>query len=125
MFLPRAQDSREELREERRRIEEALQQEYAARRVRSVDHLGRAYATGRRKTSVARVWIWPGPGSISINRRPLDLHFPQLERRNDVLAPFEVRTPPPVAWSAGVFSVPVAEPPDCWLRSGYGCAADL
>ncbi len=84
------QDSREERREERRKIEEALQQEYAARRVRSVDHLGRAYATGRRKTSVARVWIWPGPGSFSINRRPLDMHFPQLERRNDVLAPFEV-----------------------------------
>ncbi|EIE22874.1 hypothetical protein COCSUDRAFT_66434 [Coccomyxa subellipsoidea C-169] len=83
-------DSREERREERRRMEEALQQEYASRRVRSVDHLGRAYATGMRKTSVARVWIWPGPGSLSINRRPLDMHFPQLERRADVLAPFEV-----------------------------------
>lgn len=88
------QDSRAEQREERRRIEAALQEEYATRRVRSVDELGRAYATGRRKTSVAQVWIWPGPGSFSVNRRPLDMHFTQLERRNDVLAPFEVRRRP-------------------------------
>jgi len=71
-------------------MEEALQQEYAARRVRSVDHLGRAYATGKRKTSIARVWISEGPGTISINHRSLDMHFPQLNRRVEVLAPFQV-----------------------------------
>ncbi len=32
-----------------------------------MDAQGRAYATGRRKTSVARVWIKPGKGNISIN----------------------------------------------------------
>ena len=46
---------REEIKEQRRVIETALQQEYAARRVRTVDEQGRAYATGKRKTSVARV----------------------------------------------------------------------
>ena len=72
---------REEIREQRRVIERALQEEYAARRVRIVDDKGRAYATGKRKTSVARVWIWEGPGTIQINRRTLDMSFPQLNRR--------------------------------------------
>lgn len=84
---------REDLKQQRRAIEAALQEEYAARRVRVVDHLGRAYATGKRKTSIARVWIWEGPGSISINHRTLDMHFPQITRRAEVLAPFQV--PPP------------------------------
>ena len=35
----------------------------------------RIYATGKRKTSVARVWMTPGEGKISINRRPLDDFF--------------------------------------------------
>lgn len=71
-------------------IETALQQEYAARRVRTVDEQGRAYATGKRKTSVARVWIWEGPGSIQINGRSLDICFPQLNRRAEILSPFQV-----------------------------------
>ena len=71
-------------------METAIQEEYAARRVRTVDEQGRAYASGRRKTSIARVWIWEGPGSILINGRSLDMHFPQLNRRAEVLAPFQV-----------------------------------
>ena len=71
-------------------IETALQQEYAARRVRTVDEQGRAYATGKRKTSVARVWIWEGPGTIQINGRALDMCFPQLNRRAEILSPFQV-----------------------------------
>ncbi len=34
------------------------------------------YATGRRKTAVARTWITPGSGAITINNRPLDDYFP-------------------------------------------------
>jgi small subunit ribosomal protein S9 len=33
------------------------------------------YATGKRKTSVARVWLKPGAGNIVINRRSLDEYF--------------------------------------------------
>lgn len=35
----------------------------------------RYYATGRRKTSVARVWITPGSGKIVINKMPIDEYF--------------------------------------------------
>jgi small subunit ribosomal protein S9 len=33
------------------------------------------YATGRRKTSIARVWMSPGAGQITINRRDIDNYF--------------------------------------------------
>jgi small subunit ribosomal protein S9 len=33
------------------------------------------YATGKRKTAIARVWISPGSGTITINERPLDGYF--------------------------------------------------
>ena len=33
------------------------------------------YATGRRKTSVARVWITPGSGTITVNNQPIDKYF--------------------------------------------------
>ena len=33
------------------------------------------YGTGRRKTSVARVYLRPGPGRIIVNKRPLDVYF--------------------------------------------------
>ena len=35
----------------------------------------RMYATGRRKTSVARVWVKTGSGKIEINRMPIDEYF--------------------------------------------------
>lgn len=82
----------EELREKelRRAREEALKQEFAAKRVRVVDELGRSYATGKRKCSIARVWVMPGTGQIRVNRRRMTEYFPALTRRMDVLAPFEV-----------------------------------
>jgi small subunit ribosomal protein S9 len=46
-----------------------------------------AIGTGRRKTSVARVRIRPGTGSILINKRPLDEYFTIDQDRNAVLAP--------------------------------------
>ncbi|MCK5914415.1 MAG: 30S ribosomal protein S9 [Desulfuromusa sp.] len=33
------------------------------------------YATGKRKTSIARVWMKPGTGEIIVNKRPLDVFF--------------------------------------------------
>ena len=41
----------------RRALQEELRDQVAKQRVRMVDQLGRAYATGKRKTSIARVWI--------------------------------------------------------------------
>lgn len=43
--------------------------------------------TGRRKTSVARVRIRPGQGTITINERPFEEYFPNERDRRDVLAP--------------------------------------
>ena len=39
------------------------------------DALGRSYDTGKRKDAVARVWIKPGPGLITVNHRPVDQYF--------------------------------------------------
>jgi len=43
--------------------------------VQKLDKLGRAYATGKRKNAVARVWIKPGTGKITINERPVEVYF--------------------------------------------------
>ena len=40
-----------------------------------VDKLGRAYATGKRKDAVARVWIKPGSGKIVVNTREVEVYF--------------------------------------------------
>ena len=40
-----------------------------------IDALGRAYATGRRKSSTARVWIKPGSGKITINGKDQEQYF--------------------------------------------------
>ena len=41
----------------------------------SLDKLGRAYATGRRKTSVSRVWIKYGTSKITVNGKPVEKYF--------------------------------------------------
>ncbi|MGI9479253.1 MAG: 30S ribosomal protein S9 [Hyphomicrobiaceae bacterium] len=43
--------------------------------VKKVDHLGRAYATGKRKDAIARVWIKPGNGRMTINNREYEKYF--------------------------------------------------
>ncbi len=53
--------------------------------VKSNDILG----TGRRKSSVARVRIRPGEGTIRINNRELENYFTNTRQRNSVLAPLE------------------------------------
>ena len=40
-----------------------------------LDKQGRAYATGKRKNAVARVWIKPGAGKITVNDRPVEVFF--------------------------------------------------
>jgi small subunit ribosomal protein S9 len=47
----------------------------APKHVQKLDKQGRAYATGKRKNAVARVWIKPGKGKIMINGRDLPVYF--------------------------------------------------
>ena len=53
----------------------ATAQAEAPRHVQKLDKEGRAYATGKRKDAVARVWIKPGKGKITINERPVEVYF--------------------------------------------------
>jgi small subunit ribosomal protein S9 len=43
--------------------------------VQKLDKQGRAYATGKRKNAVARVWIKPGAGRVTVNDRALEVFF--------------------------------------------------
>lgn len=54
-----------------------------------IDALGRAYATGRRKTSVARVWIKPGSGRFLINKRPIVQYFARPVLQMIIEQPFK------------------------------------
>ena len=47
------------------------------------------YSTGRRKSSAARVYIRPGSGRITVNRRPLDTYFGRETARMIVRQPLE------------------------------------
>ena len=47
----------------------------APKYVQKLDKQGRAYATGKRKNAVARVWIKPGKGKATVNGKPLDVYF--------------------------------------------------
>jgi len=48
------------------------------------------YGTGRRKTSTARVFMKPGSGSITVNKRPLDTFFGRKTARMIVRQPLEM-----------------------------------
>jgi small subunit ribosomal protein S9 len=61
--------------------------------------LDRFYGTGRRKTSVARVWIKPGSGRFVVNRRPFEEYFPRETLRMIILQPLQVTN------TAGQFDV--------------------
>ena len=55
-----------------------------------LDALGRAYATGKRKNAVARVWIKPGHGRINVNGRESDVYFARPVLRMLINQPFVV-----------------------------------
>ena len=48
------------------------------------------YGTGRRKTAVARVRLYPGAGPLVVNGKPLDEAFPQDKMRRAILQPLIV-----------------------------------
>ena len=47
----------------------------APKYVQKLDKQGRAYATGKRKNAVARVWVKPGAGKIEVNTRVFEVYF--------------------------------------------------
>ncbi len=51
-------------------------------------------ATGRRKTSVARIRMSAGTGKIEVNGKPFDEYFKTVDLQNTVLVPFEVAKTP-------------------------------
>jgi small subunit ribosomal protein S9 len=48
------------------------------------------YATGRRKTAIARTWIKPGNGEIIINDHPAEKYFPIEVTREQMIQPFKL-----------------------------------
>ena len=55
-----------------------------------IDDLGRAYATGRRKNAIARVWIKPGNGRVTVNGRDQEQFFARPVLRMIIKQPFDV-----------------------------------
>nr|WP_308469385.1 30S ribosomal protein S9 [Glycocaulis alkaliphilus] len=54
-----------------------------------MDEHGRAYATGKRKNAIARVWIKPGAGKIVVNGREQEVYFARPVLRMMLAQPFE------------------------------------
>jgi small subunit ribosomal protein S9 len=67
-----------------------VQAQPVALRPQILDKFGRAYATGRRKDAVARVWIKPGSGKIEINGRDQTVYFARPTLRLVINQPFDV-----------------------------------
>ncbi|MFZ5790420.1 MAG: 30S ribosomal protein S9 [Pseudomonadota bacterium] len=53
-----------------------------------LDAQGRAYATGKRKNAIARVWLKPGTGRMTINGRPSETYFARPVLRMMIAQPF-------------------------------------
>jgi small subunit ribosomal protein S9 len=64
--------------------------EEAPKHVKKVDAQGRAYATGKRKNAIARVWIKPGKGKITVNGRSVEVYFARPVLQMIVNQPFAV-----------------------------------
>ena len=47
-------------------------------------------ATGRRKTSIARIQMLPGEGNITVNNRPMEEYFPTVQLQNSLVYPLQV-----------------------------------
>ena len=54
-----------------------------------LDAHGRAYATGKRKNAIARVWLKPGVGRITVNGREVEVYFARPVLRMLLSQPFE------------------------------------
>ena len=59
-------------------------------REQQIDKQGRAYATGRRKDAVARVWLKPGSGKVVVNGRDQEVYFARPTLRLVINQPFSI-----------------------------------
>ena len=59
-------------------------------REQEIDAQGRAYATGKRKNAIARVWLKPGTGKITVNGRDQTVYFARPSLRLVINQPFDV-----------------------------------
>jgi small subunit ribosomal protein S9 len=64
--------------------------EQPVERERKLDAYGRAYATGKRKNAIARVWIKPGRGDISINGKTQEEYFGRAVLRMMISHPLAI-----------------------------------
>ena len=80
---PRTLDSLSELSQVAEPIAEAAAPEP------SIDPQGRTYSTGKRKDAVARVWIMPGTGKITVNKRQVETYFARPALRMIINQPFD------------------------------------
>jgi len=62
----------------------------APKHERKVDDLGRSYATGKRKNAIARVWIKPGTGKVTVNGRTIETFFARPVLRMVINQPFNL-----------------------------------
>jgi small subunit ribosomal protein S9 len=62
----------------------------APKHVQKLDKQGRAYATGKRKNAVARVWLKPGSGKIVINEKTIETYFARPVLRMLIQQPFAI-----------------------------------
>jgi small subunit ribosomal protein S9 len=62
----------------------------APKHVQKLDKQGRAYATGKRKNAVARVWLKPGSGKIVINEKTIEAYFARPVLRMLIQQPFAI-----------------------------------
>ena len=54
------------------------------------DELGRSYATGKRKDAIARVWIKPGSGKVTVNGKPQNTYFARPVLQMILAQPFGI-----------------------------------
>ena len=64
--------------------------EAAPEHVQKLDAQGRAYSTGKRKNAIARVWVKPGTGKITVNGKDITAYFAREILRMMVAQPLEV-----------------------------------
>jgi small subunit ribosomal protein S9 len=70
--------------------QEGVRNEPPPLREKKVDQFGRAYGTGKRKNAIARVWVKPGKGEITINGKTQHQYFGRAVLRMMIQQPFVV-----------------------------------
>lgn len=68
----------------------ATEAETSIKREAQRDDLGRSYATGKRKDAVARVWVKPGSGKVSVNGKDINEYFARPVLQMILRQPFDV-----------------------------------